>query len=93
MLSEARFGLITAIAAAFGRVVSELGIAMMLGGNIKHATRTMTTSIALETQKGAFAQSLKIGAALLALSLIVNLIVHVAGSSQDGPSSGVGGKA
>ena len=77
VLSEARLGLVTAVLAAFGRVVSELGIAMMLGGNIKHVTRTMTTSIALETQRGAFATSLALGGILLAIALGVNLAVHL----------------
>jgi len=85
IVSEARLGLVTALLAAFGRIVSELGIAMMLGGNIKHATRTMTTAIALETQKGAFAESLVIGGVLLAISLGVNLVVHAVGLA--GPRS------
>lgn len=76
VLSEARLGFVVAVLAAFGRVVSELGIAMMLGGNIKHHTRTMTTAIALETQKGAFAASLVLGFVLLGISLGVNVIVH-----------------
>lgn len=83
VLQEARLGLMTAVLAAFGRVVSELGIAMMLGGNIKHVTRTMTTTIALETQKGAFAQSLAIGGILLAIALGVNAIAHIVGLSAD----------
>ncbi len=76
VLSEARLGLVVAVLAAFGRVVSELGIAMMLGGNVKHHTRTMTTAIALETQKGAFGASLVLGFVLLGISLGVNVVVH-----------------
>lgn len=73
ILAEARLGLVVALLAAFGRVVSELGIAMMLGGNVKHDTRTMTTSIALETQKGDFRESLLLGLLLLGISLAVNV--------------------
>lgn len=93
VLSEARLGLVTAILAAFGRVVSELGIAMMLGGNIKHVTRTMTTSIALETQKGAFASSLTLGAMLLAIALVVNVGVHALTAALDDRSRGFGAGA
>ncbi len=82
VLSEARLGLLVAVLAAFGRVVSELGIAMMLGGNIKDHTRTMTTSIALETQKGSFRESLTLGLVLLAVSLAVNVVAHWVGSTD-----------
>ena len=51
---EARFGIMASIIAAFGRVISEVGISMMLGGNIKGFTRTMTTAMALEYDKGSF---------------------------------------
>lgn len=84
ILSEARLGLVVAMLAAFGRVISELGIAMMLGGNIKYHTRTMTTAIALETQKGDFKESIALGLVLLGISLIVNVavgIVRVRGDS------------
>jgi tungstate transport system permease protein len=74
VLAEARLGLLVAVLAAFGRIVSELGIAMMLGGNVKHHTRTMTTAIALETQKGDFAESIALGLVLLAISLVVNAV-------------------
>lgn len=76
VLSEARLGLLAACMAAFGRIVSELGIAMMLGGNIKNVTRTMTTSIALQTQKGEFAIGLALGLVLLLIALGVNVVVH-----------------
>lgn len=71
-LVEARFGLLVAVVAAFGRVFSEVGIAMMVGGNIKWETRTITTAIALETNKGEFATGVALGLVLLALALIIN---------------------
>ena len=88
VLAEARLGLVVAVLAAFGRVVSELGIAMMLGGNIKHHTRTMTTAIALETQKGAFGASIALGLVLLGLSLVVNAIVGAVSLPRTGTHFG-----
>lgn len=73
---EVRFGLMAAIIAGFGRVISEVGIAMMLGGNIRDYTRTMTTAIALETSKGEFAFGLALGIVLMTVALIVNLFLH-----------------
>jgi len=61
-----------AIVVAFGRVISEVGIAMMLGGNIRGFTRTMTTAIALETAKGEFELGLALGMVLLSVALGVN---------------------
>ncbi|MFH1034918.1 MAG: ABC transporter permease [Pseudomonadota bacterium] len=72
-LWEARHGLLAAAVNAYGRVVTEVGIAMMVGGNIKWHTRTVTTAIALETGKGEFAQGIALGLVLLALALLVNL--------------------
>jgi tungstate transport system permease protein len=69
---EARFAITAAIVVAFGRVISEVGIAMMLGGNIRGLTRTMTTAIALETSKGEFELGLALGIVLLAVALGVN---------------------
>jgi len=77
VIREAKAGLIAATMAAFGRLCSELGIAMMLGGNIRGATRTMTTAIALETQKGQFALALALGLVLLLIALGVNLAAQV----------------
>jgi len=79
---EVRFGLIAAIIAGFGRVVSEVGVAMMLGGNIRMYTRTMTTAIALETSKGDFAIGLALGLILIVVSLAVNLVLTVAQESH-----------
>jgi len=72
VVGEAKVALVAATMAAFGRIVSELGIAMMVGGNIKGATRTMTTAIALETQKGEFALGLGLGLVLLLIALGIN---------------------
>lgn len=69
---EARFGIMAAIAAAFGRVIAEVGISMMLGGNAKGFTRTMPTAMALEYDKGEFVLSIALGLILLALALGVN---------------------
>jgi tungstate transport system permease protein len=74
-LWEARHGVLAGTLAAFGRVVSEVGIAMMVGGNIKWHTRTITTAIALETGKGEFAMGLALGLVLLAMALTVNVVL------------------
>ncbi len=77
LLLEVRFGMMAAIVAGFGRVIAEVGVAMMLGGNIHGTTRTMTTAIALETSKGEFAFGLALGIVLMAVALIVNLFLHL----------------
>lgn len=74
VLREARFGLAAAVLAAFGRVSSEVGIAMMLGGNIEGYTRTLTTAIALESMKGEFGFGIALGVVLLAIVLATNLL-------------------
>ena len=70
---EARFAIAAAVISAFGRVLSEIGISMMLGGNIKGFTRTMTTAMALEYDKGAFTLAVALGIVLLSLSLCINI--------------------
>jgi len=77
LLQEVRFGVMAAIVAGFGRVIAEVGVAMMLGGNIRGYTRTMTTAIALETSKGEFAFGLALGIVLLGVALIINLFLHM----------------
>lgn len=77
ILKEARFAVMAAIVVAFGRVISEVGIAMMLGGNIKGFTRTMTTAIALETSKGEFELGLALGIFLLAVAFVVNALLFM----------------
>jgi tungstate transport system permease protein len=76
VLMEARFALLAAIIAGFGRAVSEVGSAMMLGGNIRYYTRTMTTAIALEVSKGEFGFGLALGFFLLAVAFSINILFH-----------------
>lgn len=75
-MSEVRFALIAAVVAGFGRAIGEVGIAMMLGGNIDGYTRTMTTAIALETSKGDFEFALALGFMLLFVAFIVNTVLQ-----------------
>ncbi|MFT5534743.1 MAG: tungstate transport system permease protein [Burkholderiaceae bacterium] len=72
VLREVRFGVMAAIINGFGRVISEVGCAMMVGGNIAGETRTITTAIALETSKGEFAQGIALGMVLIAIALAIN---------------------
>lgn len=72
VLREVRFGVIAAIVSGFGRVISEVGCALMVGGNIAGETRTITTAIALETSKGEFAQGIALGVVLITIALLVN---------------------
>ncbi len=76
VLMEVRYGVMAAIVASFGRVISEVGVAMMLGGNIRGTTRTMTTAIALETSKGEFTFGLALGLVLMVVALIINLFLY-----------------
>ncbi len=76
LAKEIRFGVMAAVIAGFGRVIGEVGVAMMLGGNIRGSTRTMTTAIALETSKGEFAFGLSLGIVLLGVALFVNLFLN-----------------
>lgn len=72
---EARLPLLAAVMAAFGSVISEVGAAMMVGGNIAHQTRVLTTAIVLETGRGEFGNAIVLGLVLLALAFIVNGIL------------------
>ena len=76
-LLEVRFAVIAALVAGFGRVISEIGCALMVGGNIAGLTRTMTTSIALETSKGLFAQGIALGSVLIVIALGVNMALNL----------------
>jgi len=73
LLHEVRLGLFAAVIAAFGRIVSEIGSSMMVGGNILHYTRNIPTAIALETSKGEFAQGIALGIVLLTLAFGLNI--------------------
>ena len=72
VLHEVRFGVMAAVISGFGRVISEVGCALMVGGNIAGETRTITTAIALETSKGDFAQGIALGLVLVCVALLMN---------------------
>ena len=77
IVREARFAILGAVILGFGRAISEVGVAMMIGGNIRGATRVLTTSIALETGMGNFGLSIALGIVLLAIALVVVLIMNL----------------
>jgi tungstate transport system permease protein len=77
VLYEARFGVMAAVIHGYGRVISEVGCAIMVGGNIAGETRTITTAIALETSKGEFAQGIALGIVLVAIALAMNAVLMV----------------
>src|SRR5438552_10451619 len=74
---DARFALAAVITAAFGQVVAEIGAAMILGGNIRGSTRTLTTAVALYTSQGDFGMALALGLVLIILALVVNIALQV----------------
>ncbi len=73
---EARYGIVAALTAGFGRAISEVGAVLMVGGNIKDATRTMTTAIAMQTSMGDYDLALALGLVLIALALAVNAVLY-----------------
>lgn len=77
LLWEGRFSLMTGTLAGFGRAIAEVGAVLIVGGNIAHHTRTMTTAIALETARGDLALALGLGFILLTLALTINAIVYL----------------
>jgi tungstate transport system permease protein len=83
VLREAKYALLIAVLAGFARAISEVGIAMMLGGNIRNGTRNITTSIALETAKGEFRNGVVLGAVLLVITLGINLLVQTGLRGKD----------
>ena len=80
VLWDGRLALATAVLAGFGRASAEVGAVMIVGGNIDHVTRVMTTAIALETSKGDLALALGLGVVLIAVSLSVNAGIHALGA-------------
>ncbi|UWR12050.1 ABC transporter permease [Sulfitobacter mediterraneus] len=76
LLWDGRRALLTAALAGFGRAIGEVGAIMVVGGNIDHHTRVLTTAIALETGKGDFALALALGFVLIAIAIAVNLVIH-----------------
>lgn len=75
VLAESRPGVVAAILAAFGGIISEVGAVMLVGGNIEGGTRVLTTAIVLETRKGNFELALALGGVLLALAFVSNLLL------------------
>ena len=78
LIRDARFGLVTALLAGFGRAAAEVGAVMIVGGNIDGFTRTMTTAIALETSKGDLPLAMGLGIVLIVLVIIVNALAWTA---------------
>lgn len=76
VINESRYGIMAAVIAAFGRVMAEVGAILIVGGNIAGYTRVMTTTIALETDKGNFELALALGVIMLSLSLLINSALH-----------------
>ena len=76
VIKEARYAVLAAVIIGFGRVIAEVGAAMMLGGNIKGSTRVMTTAIALETTKGEFGFAIALGIILLFVAFSINILLH-----------------
>ena len=82
ILVEARTGVIVSVVAGFGGIISEVGAVMLVGGNIEHSTRVLTTAIVLETRKGDFDLAIALGIILLSLTFLTNLIMlRLQGSS------------
>lgn len=75
-LYELRYSLLVVVATAYGRIVAEVGVAMMIGGNIKWFTRTITTAISLETSKGEFNMGIALALVLISIAFAVNLAIH-----------------
>lgn len=86
VLHEVRFGVMAAVITGFGRVISEVGCAIMVGGNIAGETRTITTAIALETSKGDFAQAIALGLVLVTIALAINALLMLAQGDARGAS-------
>ncbi|MBX2879741.1 MAG: ABC transporter permease [Granulosicoccus sp.] len=80
LLWEGRHGLVTALLAGFGRAIAEVGAVIIVGGNINHVTRVMTTTIALETSKGNLALALGLGIVLVGIALIINIALLMLGN-------------
>ena len=75
VLYELRYALMVVIATAYGRIVAEVVVAMMIGGNIKYFTRTITTAVSLETNKGEFAMGIALAMVLIFIAFLVNLAI------------------
>jgi len=85
LIVDGRRTLLTAVLAGFGRGIGEVGAIMIVGGNIEHVTRVLTTAIALETGKGDFALALGLGFVLIFMAIAVNLAIHsISGTEREG---------
>lgn len=84
LIWDGRRALLTASLAGFGRAIGEVGAIMIVGGNIDHATRVLTTAIALETGKGNFALALALGFVLIFMAIAVNLMLHTLSRTERG---------
>ena len=84
LIWDGRRALLTACLAGFGRAIGEVGAIMIVGGNIDHATRVLTTAIALETGKGDFGLALGLGAVLIAMAIAVNFATHWLARTEQG---------
>jgi tungstate transport system permease protein len=82
LIWDGRRALLTAALAGFGRAIGEVGAIMIVGGNIDHATRVLTTAIALETGKGDFSLALGLGFVLIGLAVAVNVVIHAIGRTE-----------
>ncbi len=82
LLWDGKRALLTAMLAGFGRAIGEVGAIMIVGGNIEHATRVLTTAISLETGKGNFAFAMGLGLVLIMLAVIINLLIHIIGKTE-----------
>jgi tungstate transport system permease protein len=77
IIKEARFAIMAAVIAGFGRIVAEVGAVMMVGGNLKGYTRVMTTAIALDTSRGDFELAIALGIVLILVSFLLNAALHM----------------
>lgn len=77
VLAEARYGIMASIVAAFGRLTAEVGAILIVGGNIAGSTRVMTTTIALETDKGHFELATALGIVLILITVMINFFLHM----------------
>mgnify|MGYP000672175820 CR=1 FL=1 len=82
LLWDGKRALLTATLAGFGRAIGEVGAIMIVGGNIEHATRVLTTAITLETSKGNFAFAMGLGLVLIMMAVLVNLLIHTVGKTE-----------
>jgi len=76
VIEEARLGVLTAVMVGFGRAISEVGAVLMVGGNIRGATRVLTTAIVLETSRGDFAEAIALGGILLMVGFVIFVFLY-----------------